>query len=345
MVEIIVGIISSALYLIGGIFFLIKLKTSNYLFIKCMISYNIFSFLWLFLRMLSIWLYNFPLQYLSLYALYGVFLSAAFFNEVITSERISLKIVVMIILVYSIILFSMESGAFGYHTYADGSRIIEWEGNLAIIGQITVLYALLLVFIPFLRIHHYASNNLKKYSRFFIIAFLLGIFLGITQNLLPAVIPIFTAIIMCCVLFGLFIKPQLGFVLPFKVIRLTVLNTKSGIPLFDFVWNKESEFIDESLYAGMFQGITLIMKESIGKGNIQKIQLENSLLLLDSYDEYELTFILMTNTITRTLKQALAQFADQFIHSFNQTTFNEPDISKFASAKQIVEECFVFIPD
>ena len=50
--------------------------------------------------------------------------------------------------------------------------------------------------------------------------------------------------------------PDLFTIFPFIVIRLTVLDMKTGIPVFDYEWESEtkSQSLEKSLYSGVLQG-------------------------------------------------------------------------------------------
>ncbi len=76
-------------------------------------------------------------------------------------------------------------------------------------------------------------------------------------------------------------KPKLGYVLPFKALRLTIINTESGIAIFTHDWTKDESLVDNVLFSGMMQGISGILNESLKKGNIKEIILDKANLLIE----------------------------------------------------------------
>ena len=75
-------------------------------------------------------------------------------------------------------------------------------------------------------------------------------------------------------------QPKLAYVLSFRVLRLIVFETKGSIPLFSHVWGSQHELTDEVLFSGMLLGITMILDESVQKGAVREIVLENGVLVL-----------------------------------------------------------------
>jgi len=138
---------------------------------------------------------------------------------------------------------------------------------------------------------------------------------------------------------------QLGFILPFKVCRLTVLSTTSGIPLFDYAWAQKYLIADETLYAAMLQGVTTIFQQELGRGKAREIHLDKGILLLNYDEQRQIAFVLLATNVTKTLRQALDYFATLFFQKYSLTTFVAGDTAQFSDATELVKECFEFIPE
>lgn len=88
--------------------------------------------------------------------------------------------------------------------------------------------------------------------------------------------------------YAYFREPKLLFVLPFTALRLTVLETESGLPLFTYTWNRQGDLADETLFSGMLQGVSMIVKESLKRGSLQEIRVEGAIIIAYRIPEYPL---------------------------------------------------------
>ncbi len=140
-------------------------------------------------------------------------------------------------------------------------------------------------------------------------------------------------------------RPELAFVLPFKVSSLTVLSTESGVPLFTHTWVKEEKTIDAALFSGMLQGISGILNEAVHKGNLRQIELDQGVLLVRRSDQYPAACVLVANKSTLLLRQSLDAFARRFFAEFGSTFAREYKHANFEKASQIIAETMPFIPD
>ncbi|MHA1883297.1 MAG: hypothetical protein ACTSUO_09670, partial [Candidatus Thorarchaeota archaeon] len=94
---------------------------------------------------------------------------------------------------------------------------------------------------------------------------------------------------------GFFKYPKLAYVLPFKVLRLVVFETKGGIPLYSHTWSESEEMAQETLFSGMLQGIAMILDESVRKGAVREIVLENGTLVLQRTYKYSVACVLVVS--------------------------------------------------
>jgi hypothetical protein len=150
------------------------------------------------------------------------------------------------------------------------------------------------------------------------------------------VIPIAVAIIR---------QPKLAYVLPFRVLRLIVLETKGGVPLFSHSWGTEEGTTEEALFSGMLQGIAMILDESVRKGAVREIVLENGILVLQRTYKYSVASVLVATKSTQTLRYAIDAFTEHFYEDYSQFFDDPSDIRNFASATELVDEHFSFVPD
>ncbi|HME51820.1 MAG TPA: NosD domain-containing protein [Candidatus Lokiarchaeia archaeon] len=137
--------------------------------------------------------------------------------------------------------------------------------------------------------------------------------------------------------------PALGYVLPFKVMRLFVMDSTSGITMFSYTWNKS--IMAEDLFAGMIQAVNDIMKESVLGGEVKEIKLNNAIILLDRDPTAPIVFGLVVTQKSTYLRHSLERFKEEFLANYSQF-FDDPTlVSNFSSARTLVIKHFSLIPD
>jgi hypothetical protein len=274
--------------------------------------------------------------------------------EVLSQERVRLWTMVPVLFLagVNVAIAFLDPASSSVVTYPSGEIIVEELGWGQFIMTILALYAEVFLLITYVRIYKHAPPSLRKYSRMFpllVAATLIGLFI----ESFKAISAIFIAISnLLSVFVGVWMMwiiikaSQLGFILPFKVNRLTVLNTESGIPIFDHAWGLPKNAAEDGLYGGMLQGVRMILKESIGKGDLKEITLAQA-VLISRYDEAShLGFILLATKVTKTLRQALDYFSKQFLERFGGLVDTASgEVSKFDGATEIVKNVFTFVPE
>ena len=139
-------------------------------------------------------------------------------------------------------------------------------------------------------------------------------------------------------------QPKLAYVLPFRVLRLIVFETKGGVPLFSHVWGPQHELTDEVLFSGMLQGIAMILDESVQKGAVREIVLENGVLVLQRTYKFSVASVLVATKSSQTLRHAIDAFTEHFYAEYSQFFDNPSEIQNFATASKLVDEHFGFVP-
>jgi hypothetical protein len=136
---------------------------------------------------------------------------------------------------------------------------------------------------------------------------------------------------------------QLFYVLPFKAQRLTVVGTKKGMSIFNFDWSK-SDIIDQDLFSSILHGMSMIMNESLKKGNFQEIKMEKGVIIINQDATHPVACVIIASKSSQVLQEGLTNFARKFARKFeNQLDhFDNPSIVK--EARELVNECFPFIP-
>ena len=174
-----------------------------------------------------------------------------------------------------------------------------------------------------LKVHRKAPQKLKFYSRLnFAGALITGIIAPLFAALLDDILPAWnlplvgTGALLISIAFVY--QPQLAYILPFRALRLAVIETESGIPFYTYTWSKTEGIIDETLFSGMMYAVSQILEESIQKGNIREINLEEAILILQRSKDYPAVCVLITNKSSKALRHALNSFAEKFFNEYSQ---------------------------
>ncbi|MEX2683365.1 MAG: hypothetical protein Q6373_017445 [Candidatus Sigynarchaeota archaeon] len=203
-----------------------------------------------------------------------------------------------------------------------------------------------------IKIYRNVPRSLKRPALINIIgAFLVSImyiltnkYIGGFSKVIPSIDRIFQAVGALMHAVVLMKHDQLCFTLPFKTQRLVVINTRTGMSLFTYTWHELDRPIDEDLFSSMLHGISLLVNESVDKGDIQEIKMEKGVLLISRDYKYPVASVLVASKSSSVLREGLAAFNRQFINEFGQYVDNYTDTELFNDAKKLVATCFGFVP-
>ncbi len=200
------------------------------------------------------------------------------------------------------------------------------------------------------RIYRSAPTNLKKHT---FVSFIGGIIFGvITPMLLVILVEVSSLFLlsssvgMLIIISAVFIKnPKLAFILPLKVMRLNVIDSNGGTLLFSHNWESGKEIISDELLSAMFQGIIMILRESLGKGDLREISLENAIVIAHKSAQFPLVYVLIATNTSKSLRNGLDKFVKRFETKFNKEISKALISSQVLTASEIVSETFFFLPD
>lgn len=228
-----------------------------------------------------------------------------------------------------------------------GDPIVEWAGWFKIIASVSNLIAILLlasfVFNTYRKTRQYP--DLQRPANMLILSVVMY-FVSQIFGMIPMLgYQIFQIIGVSIIAYTYQYYPKLYYILPFKALRLIVINNNSGIPIFTYTWNSGRAIIDETLFSGMIQAIGTIIKESLNHGDVQEVRLTKGVLLIQSNEQYPISCALASTKSSKILQDSLSNFHLRFVKKFAELIDKTDDVSKFDSAKSIVESSFSFIPD
>jgi len=141
-------------------------------------------------------------------------------------------------------------------------------------------------------------------------------------------------------------QPHLAYILPFKVMRLFVIDSRNGIDIFDHAWIQEGASVESTLLSGMLQGINSLFQESFQRGNLKEIIMDLGVLMLAVAERSPIIVALFTTKSSCSLRYSLSMFTNAFTSKYKKTIDQGAhEQSVFGDAIELVKECFPYIPD
>ncbi len=249
-----------------------------------------------------------------------------------------------------VLLFTTPDAA-AFQELMDGSWTFVINPLILTIVLPPFLVAILIYFIILGKLVNQAPRNLKNFARWGLLGYSFMTFV-------PAIIVVSRLSIIWLgsaqivsgigvLLFNLvFVRhPKLIFVLSFRILRLTVLDTDSGLALYTHTWRSGESLIDEELFSGMLQGVSLIVKESLNRGNLREVTLEEGIIIIQRVEQTNIACALVARKASQTLRDGLRAFAAKFYDQFGGVLQNPNNSDRFAPASALINECFPFVPE
>jgi hypothetical protein len=259
-----------------------------------------------------------------------------------------MKIMIMTAISSGVIIFSFEPNSVRYYMtqYKDVGMFM--DGNYLIFIFLIILFDGALYSYYMTKVYRHVPKKLKFFAGINLFG---GIMVGIItpisvilfEDVLPGANQPLAGIGALMISIAFVYQPKLAYVLPFKASRLTIIETRSGIPIYTYNWSK-MVLMDETLFSGMLYAVSQFVEESIQKGNIREISLDQAILLLQRSEEYPIVCVLITNRSSRSLRMALNRFSNNFFKNFSQFFTQPIDQSKFETALDLVLDAFPFLP-
>lgn len=277
--------------------------------------------------------------------------SITLLTDTISTEKLDRKKLFWITIVSTLfIVFSFDEKSVEINESTLGERGPALSGSFLIIATIVFLTAGLFWLYYMFKVHMNAPKNIKKESWINLVGALFagpGAALVFSTGLvwiLPGTDYIFIGLGALLCTFSFYNQPKLGYVLPFNVYRLLVMNVRTGIPIYDYTW-EERGLADTILFSGALHSICSILNESLQKGEVKTIEFDNGVLIIENHSNIPVSAVLITSKASPILKHGLKKFADTFINKFDKTIKNEAftDVSQYQKADEIVISTFPFV--
>lgn len=336
---------------------LICLLLSLHQYIKTRYQHNLFlSFIWL--MDFFWWLLHGISKLLLIKSLYwstGIFMTAALVAIIIFAEslehdvKISLNLLLVLIIQSLFVIALYNESLVIIETYPNneiGLRlnhpIVQFLAFLEML--LSMFYSLLVMLKIYINVPRFmklksliALIGVGIFSSFGIFYVMLG-----GDQLIPGLNMLFTFI--GTLIFGItfLLEPRIFHVLSFKILRLQIINTKSGIGLYSHTWHAGKEIGDDVLLSGMVQGISLILQESVKRGTVDEIQLSDGILIIKRIPNSSIACVLVATKSTAPLRSALLNFSLKFAEKYQDIFEEVCDLNEYNQTSDLIANCFPF---
>jgi len=205
---------------------------------------------------------------------------------------------------------------------------------------------LIIIFIFLIRSTLKAPEHLKKFSKFLTI---MAVTLGSLSLLMSTIFMgsgfffsgIYASIMNLILVIVLVRHPELLYILPYRVHRLTVIHRRIGISIYDHQF--ASSDIDEDLLAGLLSALEQTSIEVLHRGELEEVKLSEGFLIFVKTDH--ITVGLITSKSSKHLRDSLKKFANDFEQRFTDILVKDVfDLMHFESANQLLDFYFGNIP-
>jgi hypothetical protein len=180
----------------------------------------------------------------------------------------------------------------------DGTQVFDTHGSFSIMISIYAVVAISVYFFFCLQTYKNSPQNSKGAALLIVISGLIQIFgvfvpalLRMDKYILPGMDGINAAMSAVVLAIGFALRPNLAYVLTFKVYRLSVFETESGLPLYTHVWTHGENNFPDDLFSALIQGINAFINEVVG-GNCFIIIFNESVYIIDQKPNYYSTCFL-----------------------------------------------------
>ncbi|MCF2140742.1 MAG: hypothetical protein K9W44_11865 [Candidatus Lokiarchaeota archaeon] len=271
------------------------------------------------------------------------------FDSISKDQLSIIKFLIMSVLSTALIILGLENNSVVENVTKLEEHTPAMNGLFQIFGSLVFLFAGTLWLIYSIKIYTNAPKTLKKIALInmigaiiaapgSIIAFGTG-FVWIIPGTDYTLIGI--GALLCA--YSFYKEPKLGYVLPFVVYRLHVIQADSGLPIYEYTWNS-LKLSNNALFSGAIKGVSSVLKESLGKWEMNEILFDKGRLIFEYDSETPLVFLLITSKSTAIMRQGLRLFREEFVRKFRKAIdMNYIDLSKFDDADKLICSAFPFV--
>jgi len=307
--------------------------------------------IWILFQAISDLYLSIPLHFVCFYALIVMSYFANLFVDSVTRDSIDLfKMIITTIVSSAVILLSfLQVDAVVIKTDAV-SQYPTMNGDFRTAALIQMIWLITVTFYGNLKVFLHTPKHLKFYS-----------FLNVFGNYLWGIQPLwiqfahleekFPGIATGSMAIGILIvaivlikEPKLAYILPFKVYRILIMDTHSGLILYKHDWNELKAQSSENIFSGMLQAISTMFDHTINKGNVREINFDEAILTLKISKKAPVACILISSSISRTLRSSFEDFSMEVFTDYEKLE-EEPILKgNYEKGNIILANYFPFVP-
>ena len=306
--------------------------------------------IWIFFQAVSDLLLSIPIHIIGFYSLIVVIYFANLFVDSITRDSIDvMKMVIVTISSSTILILSFLPNA--VIIKRDGTtQYATFTGNFRIAALIQVTLFILIITYGNLKVFLHTPKHLKFYSFLNLFGtYLYGIqplWIQFThlEDIFPGIVNFSMAIGTLVISLVIINQPKLAYILPLKVYRILIMDTKSGIILFKHDWNELKAEASEEIFSCMIQAISIMFDQTINKGKVRNIKFDEAVLTLNISMKTPIACIIISSSISKTLRNSFSNFSKEVFHDYEDLKENSLLKQNYEKGKIVLENYFPFVP-
>ncbi|MHA1855398.1 MAG: hypothetical protein ACTSYY_05070 [Promethearchaeota archaeon] len=307
-----------------------------------------FLSIWILFQGISDLFLSIELHFVCFYALIAFSFFGNLAVDTLTRDSVDLlKMIITTIISCFVIYFSLDLENFP--AFNPEAIIIEnavssyptMAGNFRIAVLIQSIWLVSVAVYGSLKIFIHTPKKLKKYSSLNLFGtYLWGVqpiwiqFVGF-EEIFPGIATGSMALGILLIAIIFIKNPKLAYILPVKVYRILIHNTKTEKTIFKHDWNRLDINSSEDFFSRMIQSINTVFEKTISKGNIREIEFDEAIATFKVRKDLPLVCALISSHSSITLRKAFNNFADDVFYNFEKNEIN---------GKALLEKFFPFIP-
>ncbi len=353
-VEVIINLVAIGLVFVAVMWYLFAIYRGNryryytYMVITEALYLVRFAFITLGILFTEVWMAEVGWAILAIQLVFLIVAGDALYRDSVSTVRLVLFSVLAAV---AVVLIFVLPDIITVRSLPSGTQTIVINPVIYAIVLPPLLIAIMLYFILLGKLINRAPKKLKNLARWGLVGYSFMTFAptiltvtGISISLPGS--PLIVSGVGVLLLNMIFVRnPKLVFVLSFRVLRVTVLDTESGLPLFTHTWRSGQSLVNEDLFSSMLQGVSLIIKESLNRGNVREVTLDEGIVIIQRVEHTDVACILVASKASQTLRDGLRVFATKLYEQFGAALGRPNNTDQFMSIKPLIDECFPFVPE
>lgn len=329
-------------------------KNRNTFLFYYLLAWTTYILFWIF-QFLAYLTLTRQLYHMSQFFMIPVFTFVVFAFDYMNEERLQPFTTIFITGINAINLYILlTSNVAGDYIYPNGDISFSTEGDFRILLILSGLFSGTIFLYNNFKIWKNSPISVKKWAFInligsFVFSYLILVFfaLEITKQV-PGISEITAGTGVFISSFAIFKSQRLIYVLPFKAIKLSVIQGDSGLTIYTYNWDESMKNVHEDMYSSIFESIRGFSSEILKVGKLTEINLDDGKLLIDYGDSNNYYFTLFSRKSSKTLVDGLKKFAQEFCEIYSEILGTDIMLSSeeipTEIADELVQEIFSFIP-